>query len=594
MGGRRKARLGVGVRSRACLLALATTALTPPMLSWAQPAPPPSTPPGTVAAPGTSAAELNPSTRVTRPPPRRASGAFSPEPPGPCPLETSDVQVNLNSVVFRGATAVSEAELRGAYAEYLGKSQPVSVICAIRDNAARIVFDSGVLARVEIPEQRIADGALVLEVIEAHVVNVRVRGDIGPAQDVVERYAEKLRGMKPFDMGKAQRYLLLASDVPGIRVRAAVRPSTSAERGAVDIDLTVAREGPDVFVNVQNSGSKQVGRWGGLIRGDFSSYTAFGETTSLTAFHTLDSNEQWLVQLSESARFGGEGFIGRAAVTYGESRPGDILKQLDLKSRSVVVNLEGVYPLIRSRNRNLNLVGGLDLIDQKTDTGAVTGGASGRTPISRDKLRSAFARVDGDYRTEIGGRPVLMSAAASLRKGLSIFGGAEAGDLDLSRAGAKPEAWVVRGQGAFDIAFTDRLTGQVRSQAQYSESALLPYEQISLGGLTVGRGYDPAALLGDKGASAAFEVRYGPLQLHPKVVAAPYAFFDAGFIANNNVGVSGLQKDRTLKSVGAGVVFRVFNRANLEVTYAHPLDSTRPGSPRPGDRVLIQLTASLL
>jgi hypothetical protein len=103
--------------------------------------------------------------------------------------------VNLNSVTFRGATAVSDAELRDAYAEFLGKSQPVSVICAIRDRAARIVFDRGILARVEIPEQRIAGGALVLEVIEAHVVNVRVRGDVGPAQAVIERYAEKLRGM---------------------------------------------------------------------------------------------------------------------------------------------------------------------------------------------------------------------------------------------------------------------------------------------------------------------------------------------------------------------------------------------------------------
>ena len=134
----------------------------------------------------------------------------------------------------------------------------------------------------------------------------------------------------------------------------------------------------------------------------------------------------------------------------------------------------------------------------------------------------------------------------------------------------------------------------VRAQAQYSSSNLLPYEQISLGGLTVGRGYDPAALLGDKGYSGAFELRYGPLQLHPKVVAAPYAFFDAGRVSNNNAVGSGLTGGRTLKSVGAGVVLRVFNRANLEVTYAHPIDSTRVGGRRPSDRVLIQLTASLL
>ena len=571
----------MSLRARVCILALASTALTPPVMSWAQAVAPPPAPVG--AVPGTTAAELNPGARVNRPPPRRAPGAFTPEPPGPCPLQDSTVQVTLSSVAFKGATAVSDAKLRDAYAEYIGKSRPVSVICAIRDNAARIVFDSGVLARVEIPEQRISGGALVLEVIEAHVVNVRVRGDVGPAQALVERYAEKLRGMRPFDMAKAQRYLLLASDVPGVRTRAAVRPSTSPEKGAVDIDLTVTREGPDAFANVQNTGSKGVGRWGGLVRGQVAGYTAYGDDTSVTAFHTLDSNEQWLVQLTEAARFGSEGAVARGSFTYGESRPGDVLKPLGLKSESIVGNLEGAYPVIRSRNENLNLAGGLDIIDQKTTP-------KGFTALSHDKLRVFYARADGDYRTEIFQRPVLASAALQVRKGVSGLGASDAGDPLLTRSFAKPDAWVVRGQGGVDIAISDRLTGAVRAQGQYANSSLLPYEQISVGGLTVGRGYDPAAVLGDKGLSGAFELRYGPLQLHPKVLAAPYAFFDAGYVANNSANLP----NRTLKSVGAGVIFRVFSRANLEVTYAHPLDAVVAGGSRPGDRVLIQLTASLL
>ena len=61
------------------------------------------------------------------------------------------------------------------------------------------------------------------------------------------------------------------------------------------------------------------------------------------------------------------------------------------------------------------------------------------------------------------------------------------------------------------------------------------------------------------------------------MLAAPYAFFDAGYVANNNAAATGQFKSRTLKSIGAGVVFRVFSRANLEVTYAHPLDAVRPG-----------------
>src|SRR6185437_10185707 len=124
---------------------------------------------------------------------------------------------------------------------------------------------------------------------------------IGPAQAAVERYVERLRGMKPFDMRKAQRYLLLASDIPGVRVRAAVKPSTSPERGAVDIDVSVSREPWQAVGNVQNLGSRAVGRWSGLVRADARAFTPLGEDTSLVAFHTLDSDEQWVVQLLESA-----------------------------------------------------------------------------------------------------------------------------------------------------------------------------------------------------------------------------------------------------------------------------------------------------
>jgi hemolysin activation/secretion protein len=561
----------------ASLLMLSADCLGGPGTAWAQTQPP---------SPGMSAAELNPNSRVSEPPPRSPPGAFAPEPPGPCPLNASDLKVTLSSVAFHGVTVVDSADLSEAYAEFLGKEEPVSVICAIRDRAARMLFDRGVLARVEIPEQRITGGALTLEVIEAHVVNVRVRGDAGPAQDAIERYAEKLRGMAPFDMAKAQRYLLLASDVPGVRVRAAIRPSTSETRGAVDIDLTVAREDPEVFANVQNTGSRQVGRWGGLIRGVFSGYTPYAESTALTAFRTLEANEQWLVQAAETTRFGGEGFAARAALTYGESRPGAALKPLGLKSRSLVGNLEASYPILRTRYRNLNVAGGLDFIDQKTDVGAIR--------LSHDELRVAYVRADGDYRTEVAGRPVLASGGVSLRKGLSVLGGSEDGDVGLSRAFADPDAWVVRAQAGADVALAERLTGMFRAQAQYSSSALLPYEQMALGGLTIGRGYDPATLLGDKGVSASFELRYGPLQVHRKLLAAPYVFVDAGRLGNNGAFRSGLIKDRTLASAGAGVIFRLHNRANLEVTYAHPMDSAAPGAPTPGDRVLIQLTASLL
>lgn len=572
----------VGLMGRA--IAAIATALVAPASAWAQSAP---ATPGASVPPGVSAAELNPAARVPKLQPRETD-VFAPEPPGPCPLADSPVELTINSVTFRGSTALRDADFSAVTRAYVGKTLKVGAICEIRDRAARVLFDHGILARVEIPEQRISGGALVIEVIEAHVVNVRVRGDIGPAQAAVERYVEKLRGMKPFDMKKAQRYLLLASDIPGVRVRASIRPSSSPERGAVDIDVAVTREAYSALGNVQNMGSKSVGRSGGLLRGEARSFTPFGEDTTLVAFHTLDSNEQWVVQLQEAARIGGDGWIARASAVYGETRPGDTLKALGLLSTSQVGNLEAAYPLIRRRRLDLNLAAGLDLVNQDTE---LSGGGG---KLSQDKVRVLYARLDGDARTFALDRPFAMTWSVSARQGLSGLGASKAGSPLLTHGFAAPDAWLVRGSGGMETLLFGPISALVRAQAQYSDKPLMPYEQISLGDLSVGRGYDPAALLGDTGVSASIDVRYAAVQVYPRIQASPFVFYDQGVVHNNEALTSGLIASRTLRSFGAGLTLRLANQANLELTYARPIDAVAAGAARPAPRLLINLTASFL
>ncbi|MBS0335168.1 MAG: ShlB/FhaC/HecB family hemolysin secretion/activation protein [Proteobacteria bacterium] len=533
--------------------------------------------------PGLSAPELNPAARVPKLQPRETD-VFAPEPPGPCPLADSPVEVTLNSVGFRGSTALKDQDFAAAYAPFLGKPQKVGVICQIRDRAARMLFDRGILARVEIPEQRIAGGALVLEVIEAHVVNVRVRGDIGPAQAAVERYVEKLRGMKPFDMRKAQRYLLLASDIPGVRIRAAIRPSANGERGAVDIDVNVSRTAFSAVGNAQNLGSKAVGRWGGLVRGEARSFTPFGEDTSLVAFHTLDSDEQWVVQLQEAARIGGDGWILRGSAVYGETRPGDALKALDLKTTSTVGEVEAAYPLIRRRRLDVNLAGGLDVIDQRTEIAGAR--------LTQDNVRVLYLRADGDTRAFALDRPLALNWMVSLRKGLSGLGASDAGSPLLTHGFAAPDAWLVRGAGGVDAPLFGPVSASFRAQAQYADKPLMPYEQISLGDLSVGRGYDPAVALGDSGVAASLDLRYAAIPFGAQILASPFVFYDHGYVRNNDTALSGLASSRTLRSFGAGVTLRLANRANLEVTYAQPIDRVTVGGSRPAPRLLVNLTAS--
>ena len=101
-------------------------------------------------------------------------------------------------------------------------------------------------------------------------------------------------------------------------------------------------------------------------------------------------------------------------------------------------------------------------------------------------------------------------------------------------------------------------------------------------------------VLGDTGAGASLDLRYAAVQVYPRVLASPFVFYDQGFVHNNDAGRTGLTSSRTLRSFGAGITLRLANRANLEVTYARPVDAVSGGGARPAPRLLINLTASFL
>ena len=536
----------------------------------------------TASAPraGPSREELNPEERrAVRPAPRNTD-LFAAPSALPCPLATSTVNFRLQGVDIVGST-ITPRDAAEAYADLVGKDIAVSRICEIRDRLSSILFEHHRLARVEVPEQTIAGGRLKLEVTEARIVAVRVRGDVGAGQDKVEGYLEKLRGMTPFDLDTAQRYLLLANDVPGIRVAAALRPSAEG-RGAIDLDVQLSRDAVDYVGAVQNSGSDALGPWSGLARVDLNSFTRFGERTTLIGYHTLADKEQWIVQVVEEARFGNNGLTGRASLAYGQSRPGDILAPLMLRGESFVATAELSYPLIKLRRKSLDVAAGIDAVAQTTSF-------PGGDVLADDNLRVIWTHLKGEYvRRFDSGVSTTGNGVLELRKGLSGLGASKARDPNLSRIQGLPDAWLVRfeGEGHLTYRWIDLA---LRVQAQYAGKPLLSYEEQALGDLTIGRGYEPAVLSGDRAAAAEFKAQVRPIALPRESSISPFVFFDAGYIENLDIG----SESRTLRSYGAGVDVRLPYGVRASLAYATPLDKPFPTAlEKPSPRVLFQLVVA--
>jgi hemolysin activation/secretion protein len=138
-----------------------------------------------------------------------------------------------------------------------------------------------------------------------------------------------------------------------------------------------------------------------------------------------------------------------------------------------------------------------------------------------------------------------------------------------------------------------KLTLALGLRAQYAWKPLLSFEEFSAGNYTVGRGYDPGALLGDKGFGSQAEIRYGsriPVSAKKPGVEG-YAFWDHALVRNrdNTVVIAGREH---LNSIGAGARAN-WDRFILDAALAVPLTRIGPLNKRPDPRVLVSLTTRL-
>lgn len=524
----------------------------------------------------------------------------------PCALDRpdySEIRFTLTDAAFDGLRGLPPEALRPAFAPYVGQEHPVAIICAIRDRAATILREAGYIASVEVPEQRIADGRIRFQVLMARLVGLRVRGDAGRAERTIAGYLERLTEQEVFNRYTAERYLLLAGDLPGYDVRLALR-SAGAARGEVIGEVFVTRTPALVDFTVQNYGSRALGRWGGLLRAQILGLTGLGDRTSLAAFSTADTSEQQTLQIGHDFRIGSEGLAIAGQLTYAWASPdlGDPL--IDIDSRTLFATIEANYPLVRRQALTVRGGIGLDVVNQAVDFNSL--------PLSSDRVRVAFARLDvgalglaaGDPRYTLAEPRWRFAASVELRKGLDILNASGRcgpafvnctgpGQVPPSRLEGDPLAWVVRGSAHGEFRPTPRLTFSLGARTQYSGVPLVSFEEFSGGNYSEGRGYDPGAILGDNGVGVQAELRYGrTTPSGPRAFAVqPYLFFDQAWVRNEDVFLSAGRQE--LSSVGGGVRAVYGDRLRLDVALAVPLDRLA-GQARRGDpRLLVSLTTRL-
>ncbi len=506
----------------------------------------------------------------------------APTPDGPSPDDAPGFKFELQGIVVDQATVFDQEDFLPAYEGYVGTQIGLGELREISDRIEQVYRENGyIAARVIVPPQTIENGTPTLTVFEGRIVHYEINGDIGPVKELVAAYLENLVTDRAAHFDDIERYLLLARDIPGISLTGTLRPAGDASPGGVVLVVDTALKQFDGFVSAENLSAEVTGPYVFSVGAAMNSLTKYGERTGAVMVFDPEFKEQVTAFISSEWRFGDEGFVLRFAATQSYSDPGDQLRQLNIKNWATIFTLEGEFPVVRSRELNFFVFGGFnyaDVYSSLADSGQAVD----------DQLRTFYSGMRVIWRPPTD---TILEARIEGRLGVSAFGASPENGSGVkgtvrSRTTGDSKYALVRGEASVAQGIGPWFTLWGRMVGQYSPQQLFSYEEFSLGHLTVGRGYDPGAVVGESGFGMQAELRYGHPAIRNEYVEDVefFGFYDWARVWDRDFTTARFEE---LSSWGLGVRFRALDTVLAEFYAAIPLEpalSISADTPEPSVR----------
>lgn len=497
------------------------------------------------------------------------------------PSQEGQPSFTLNRVELRGATIYEANALESDYKEYIGQSVTFADLQEIaRRITAHYRRDGYVLSKAIIAPQKLQDGHLVVQVIEGYVDNVVIQGDIRGRRSLLDSYAAKIKDQKPLNVKTLERYLLLADDLPGVKARGVLQPSPTAS-GASQLVMMIEHDPVEAAISVDNRGSRFLGREQATGVVALNSVMGLYERTTVRGILSAEPDELRYIDIAHEEQVGTEGgkVLARVAKTW--TNPGSSLEPLDIEGDNLLLELQGVYPFLRTRNQNLSGRVGLAYRDSTTDALGIE--------IYDDNVRTVSAGISYDFADSYRGVNLI---DLEVTQGLDVLGASDSG---AGRSRANADSTFTRAN--LEVSRIQDIYGNwsmfVSARGQVANDALLSSEEFAVGGAAYGRAYDTAEITGDHGAAGRVEIRYGePVDTGYGLTAYQgYVFYDGGAVWNKDP-LPGEPKKATLSSAGFGVRTNFTHDLSGSAEVAFPLTRKIASESTDGDdaRVFLSLT----
>jgi hemolysin activation/secretion protein len=492
----------------------------------------------------------------------------------PVPREVDELQFDVREIRIVGATLFSPEALRPLYDSLIGRRARLGDVIGVADRIEAKYRESGyIISRAFVPPQRVSDGVFTINVVEGYIKAVVVDGAGENVRQAIENFLAPVLRDRPLNVATLERGMLLVNDLPGIAATGLLRPNAE-EPGASDLVVSVRQTPLTGALSVSNRYSEFAGPWFLTAEAAANSLLRGGDQIYLSVAATPEFSERRSLSARYATPVGASGLTASLNGFLSNGTPGASLSQFDIFIESYAFGPRLAYPLVRSRANTLVLDGGLTVQDARIK-------ALGQ-PLSHDQWRVADASLSWQQNGYLGGSTV---TTLGIAQGLDIFGATPAGSSNISRQGAGPDFTKLTAAARRVQALIGDFSLAVSAAGQYAFTSLLIGEEIAFGGLQIGRGYDPAAIVGDHGLGGSAELRYD-LRLDTAYIEAAqfYAFYDTAKIWN----VADTNTARpALASTGVGVRVALPASISANLEFARTLIGV-PGSGdgRPESRVL--------
>jgi hemolysin activation/secretion protein len=482
-------------------------------------------------------------------------------------IDESSVELPVDSLARLGAIAIREIriegssvftaeELAGFTAPYENRMVTVEELHALTEAyVARGYVNSGVV----IPDQRVADGVVVLRVVEGGLTRIDVQGNRRLKSSVIQRRIER-EVEAPLNINAVQASLRSIREDPLVeRVNAELLPGATPGESQLRVGITERRPW-ELDVSAGNDRSPSVGEHRGTVGIAYRGLIGNGDVLS-GRFGLTQGVEDDVLSYRVPVTSGGATLDVLVA-----DQQADIVEapfdQIDIKSEIKSFGVTASYPFVRGDERGL---AGIFGFEHKRSASTLLGLPFSFSPGDVDgKARGSAVSAGLEWTRRSDAR------AWALRGTVQI--GVDA--LDATQQPSGPDGSFVAFLGQFQLVQQLAEPGHrlvARSVVQLAADPLLAMYKLPVGGRYSVRGYRENRFVRDNAMTASIEYQM-PIVDGGRLRGFKVAVFaDAGVSWDEDSSLATSRKER-IASVGLGFLWDPVPAFHTELYWGMAMD----------------------